>query len=144
MVLKMNINRETPEGRPNHCPVCGANLEIDPSSPSGETPCPHCGHLNWFTWEDRGDSQVVTLKGNLFDAATVGPLFDSLEPRPGQWVILDFAEAQYVASQVLGKLINLKKKVHLAQGKLRLQNLQPDLKEVFRICRLDQVFSIED
>ena len=140
----MTISSRTPEGRPNHCPVCDAELALEPSSPAGDAPCPRCGHLLWFTWEDLGDSQVVKLSGNLLDVAAVAPLFDSLKARPGQRIVVDFADVQYVSSQVLGKLINLKKKVLQERGKLPLRNLHPDLKEVFRICRLDQVFDIEE
>src|SRR5262249_52487779 len=39
----------TPEGIPNRCPVCGSAVRIEPSSPSGDAPCPTCGHLLWFT-----------------------------------------------------------------------------------------------
>ena len=42
----------------------------------------------------------------------------------------------------LGKLINLKKKVGAVKGKLKLCCIHPDLLEVFRITRLDQVFEI--
>jgi hypothetical protein len=38
----------TPEGEPNRCPVCGKRVRIEPSRPSGDVPCPHCGHLLWF------------------------------------------------------------------------------------------------
>jgi anti-anti-sigma factor len=140
----MTISSSTPEGQPHHCSVCGSDLEINPSLPPNDTPCPRCGHLLWFTWEELDDAHVIKLSGNLLDAALVGPLFDSLERRKGQRFVFDFAEAQYVASQVLGKLIDLKKKVGLSGGKLRLQNLHPDLREVFRMTRLDQVFDINN
>ena len=38
----------TPEGTPNRCPVCQAVICIEPSTPPGDAPCPHCGHLLWF------------------------------------------------------------------------------------------------
>ena len=44
----MESSSRTPEGQPNHCPVCGKDLRIDPSRPPGDAPCPHCGHLLWF------------------------------------------------------------------------------------------------
>ena len=44
----MTISSRTPEGRPNHCPVCGHELMIEPSIPPGDAPCPTCGHLLWF------------------------------------------------------------------------------------------------
>ena len=61
----MTIASRTPEGRPNHCPVCGTDLKIEPSDPPGDALCPRCGHLLWFTWEDLGDVQIIRPTGNL-------------------------------------------------------------------------------
>lgn len=44
----MVISSRTPEGTPNHCPVCGNDLRLEPSSSTLDAPCPHCGHLLWF------------------------------------------------------------------------------------------------
>jgi hypothetical protein len=38
----------TPEGQPCRCPVCHREVRIEPSFPTGDAPCPHCGHLLWF------------------------------------------------------------------------------------------------
>lgn len=45
----MVISSRTPEGRPNRCPICGGDVRIEPSVLFGDVPCPHCGHLLWFT-----------------------------------------------------------------------------------------------
>ncbi len=42
------ISSRTPEGVPNHCPVCGNSVCIEPSQPPGDAPCPTCGTLLWF------------------------------------------------------------------------------------------------
>lgn len=39
---------------PNRCPVCGNEVKIEPSTPVGDAPCPHCGTLLWFTSTDDG------------------------------------------------------------------------------------------
>lgn len=44
----MTIASRTPEGRPNCCPICGAEICLEPSEPMGDAPCPACGHLLWF------------------------------------------------------------------------------------------------
>lgn len=44
----MGPSSRTPEGVPNRCPVCGAEVCIEPSVPPGDAPCPCCGHLLWF------------------------------------------------------------------------------------------------
>lgn len=42
------ISSRTPDGEPNHCPVCNHSFVIEPSQPFGDAPCPRCGHLLWF------------------------------------------------------------------------------------------------
>lgn len=44
----MTISSRTPEGWRNHCPICAADVCIEPSIPVGDAPCPKCGHLLWF------------------------------------------------------------------------------------------------
>jgi len=44
----MQPSSRTPEGDDNTCHVCGHEFRIDPSSPLGDAPCPHCGTLLWF------------------------------------------------------------------------------------------------
>lgn len=45
----MLISSRTPEGEANQCPVCRAVICIEPSQPTGDAPCPHCGSLLWFS-----------------------------------------------------------------------------------------------
>jgi acyl carrier protein len=42
------ISSRTPEGSPNHCPICDSVIVIEPSQPPGDAPCPQCGALLWF------------------------------------------------------------------------------------------------
>jgi hypothetical protein len=44
----MFISSRTPEGTPNHCPVCGHRCWVVPSKRTRDAPCPRCGHLLWF------------------------------------------------------------------------------------------------
>lgn len=44
----MFISSRTPEGQPNHCPVCQADVCIEPSPLFGDATCPRCGSLLWF------------------------------------------------------------------------------------------------
>jgi acyl carrier protein len=47
-VRNMTISSRTPEGQPNHCPICGADVCIEPSPLFGDATCPQCGSLLWF------------------------------------------------------------------------------------------------
>jgi anti-sigma B factor antagonist len=139
----MVISTRTPEGQPNHCPVCGSDLRIEPSDPPGDAPCPRCGHLLWFAWEDLGDVQVIRPTGGRLDPESLDRLIDSVAMRPGLRMVIDLIEVQYLASSVLAKLINLKQRLGVGGGRLGLQYVHPDLVEVFRITRLDRVFDLE-
>ena len=139
----MVISSRTPEGQPNHCPVCGTPLRIEPSDPAGDAPCPRCGHLLWFAWEDLGDVQVISPTGSRLDPVWLDRLIDSVAMRSGLRLVIDLRNVQYLASPVLSKLINLKKQLRVGGGRLGLQHVHPDLVEVFRITRLDRVFDLE-
>jgi anti-anti-sigma factor len=141
----MVISSRPPEGQPNRCPVCGnPKVKIEPSDPDGDAPCRRCGHLLWFTWDDRGDEQVIQPIDQLLQVESLDRLVGSVAMRPGMRLILDFSDVRNLSSAVLGTLINLKKKLATVQGKVALRGLQPDLREVFRFSRLDQVLEIED
>lgn len=44
----MQTSSRTPEGLPNRCPFCDARVRLEPSTPTGNAPCPDCGSLLWF------------------------------------------------------------------------------------------------
>jgi hypothetical protein len=67
----MNISSRTPEGQPNVCPVCGKHVQIEPSSPAGDAPCPHCGSLLWFVATDAG--LLFFEKAALYGYQVVAP-----------------------------------------------------------------------
>ena len=46
----MIISSRTPEGLPNRCSLCGKTVCVEPSDPTLDGPCPHCGQLLW--WSD--------------------------------------------------------------------------------------------
>lgn len=140
----MFISSRTPEGSPNHCPVCGHDFKIEASDPPGDAPCPCCGHLVWFTWDGLGDAQVIKPTGELTHPERLDRLFASLMMiRKGTRLVVDLEDVSYLSSAVLGRLINVKKKLGASGVKLRLRGVHPDLREIFRLTRLDEVLEIE-
>jgi anti-anti-sigma factor len=138
----MVVSSRTPEGSPNLCPVCGSPTKIESSDPAGDAPCPHCGHLFRFTREDAGDALFIKPTGTILGSEDLDTLIAKLLEKPGVRLVLDLSHVRYVSSDALAKLINFKKKLVGVKGELKIENLQPDLLEVFRITRLDQVFGI--
>ncbi len=87
------------------------------------------------------DSKIVTEE----DIQEVGDqLYSLVESEGHRRLLLNFRNVRYLSSAALGKLINLKKKVGVVKGDLKLCCIHPDLLEVFKITRLDQVFQIYD
>jgi anti-anti-sigma factor len=140
---RMVISSRTPEGAPNYCQVCGTHLTIEPSIPARDAPCPRCGNLVWFARPGIGNVLVVK-PADLFRPESLNLLFELVELTQGMQLVVDFRDVQAISSAALGRLINIKKKVAAVRGKLRLRGIDPDLREVFRITRLDQVIEIVD
>ena len=57
-------------------------------------------------------------------------------------IVLDFSNVEYLSSAALGKLITMDKKSKAANAKLVLCSIRSDIKEVFKITRLDKLFKI--
>jgi acyl carrier protein len=64
------ISSRTPEGVPNHCPICDTSICIEPSPLPGDAPCPKCGTLLWFFDTSAGM--------RFYEAKTVAPLRDRI------------------------------------------------------------------
>ena len=57
-------------------------------------------------------------------------------------VLLDFKNVEHLSSAMLGVLITLNKRLAKRQGRLSLAGIQPQVYEVFKITRLDKLFTI--
>jgi acyl carrier protein len=64
--MPITISSRTPEGVPNHCPVCGAEVWAEPTRPPGDAPCPQCGTLLWFHRAPEG--------ARCYESAVVAPV----------------------------------------------------------------------
>ncbi len=139
----MVISSRTPDGRPNRCPVCGADFVIEPSDPAGEAPCPACGHLVWFDFHERGDEQVIRLTANRLLPEELDAAPETAALSGASRLVIDFADVQDISSAALARLINLKRHVGVLKRKLAIRHLGATLIDVFRVTRLDKVFDIE-
>jgi ABC-type transporter Mla MlaB component len=133
----MVISSRTPEGQPNHCPVCDSDLTIEPFHPAGDAPCPSCGNLLWFRWEELGDARVFKPGGDPLRPEALNSLFDSVAAMSHTQTVLDLSEVDRLSSACLARLIDLKKAVRTVGGQLTVRHLHADLLEIFRVTRLD-------
>jgi eukaryotic-like serine/threonine-protein kinase len=63
----MEPSSRTTEGEPNCCPICGKTLQVEPSLPPGDAPCPHCGQLLVFGVRADGGRVPTKLDHGLAD-----------------------------------------------------------------------------
>ena len=88
----MNISSRTPEGSPNRCTVCSKSIQIEPSLPFGDAPCPSCGTLLWFIvdGDDRrlfayDDSEELRERATKAVADVLGVDEQTVRDRPQIW-----------------------------------------------------------
>jgi anti-sigma B factor antagonist len=143
----MNISSRTPEGIPEHCPVCGQEVVCEPSDPPGDAPCSPCGHLVWFTGQAGGDGLMVRFSTEMmFDASEIEGVRGQLSrgEMRSERLLLDFARVAFIGSRALTELIRLYKGVKEAGGNLKLCNVRPEICQLFRLMRLDGLFEIQE
>jgi anti-sigma B factor antagonist len=59
-------------------------------------------------------------------------------------LLVDFSSTGYIDSSGLGVLVSLAKKLREEGGEMRLASLNPDLRTLFELTKLDTLFSIND
>lgn len=70
-------------------------------------------------------------------------LMKQLDQSTEERVILDFGKVQFMSSSMLGKLVQVHKKCKEFKVKLKLCSIDPEIRQVFKITKLDKLFDIE-
>jgi len=78
------------------------------------------------------------------EADTLGRELLALAEEPGQRIVLSFLGVEYLTSLVLGKLIQVHKQLAESGGEIRLADIHPQIREVFRITNLESLFKIHE
>jgi anti-sigma B factor antagonist len=97
-----------------------------------------------ITTGKRGDTMVVGVNGRLTVENRLElkqKVLDELE-RGEKKFLIDFAQTGYIDSSGLGALVSLSKRIREQRGELRLANLNDDLKTLFELTKLNQLFRI--
>lgn len=98
----MTISSRTPEGLPFRCPVCGKESSIEPSSATGDAPCPRCGHLLWWIQQRVGNFDLETSLEELhLDSLDVVELVMAAESELGVTIPDEQFAAFHSVSDVL-------------------------------------------
>jgi anti-sigma B factor antagonist len=133
--------------KPDHCPVCGTDVDDWSSNEDhgGESPCPSCGHLLWYVSRVEGDVTMIQLIDNRVVLIELLELLEhAIRDGACGHILINFGGLQQVSSAALGKLVKLGGQAESVRGKLKLCGLHPDLRQVLRITRLDQIFETFD
>jgi anti-anti-sigma factor len=73
-----------------------------------------------------------------------GDLLKQLNDTTEERVILDFRNVQFMSSSMLGKLVQVQKKCKEFKVHLKLAAISPDIRQVFKITKLDKLFEFEE
>jgi anti-sigma B factor antagonist len=70
-------------------------------------------------------------------------VMQKLEATTEERVILDFRKVKFMSSSMLSKLVQIHKKSSEYKVRLKLAAIDPEIRQVFKITRLDKLFDIE-
>ncbi|RME81512.1 MAG: anti-sigma factor antagonist [Caldilineae bacterium] len=87
---------------------------------------------------------VVAVSGDV-DAGTAPQLrqqFDELLGDGEQNFVIDLSGVAFMDSSGLATLVQLFKRVRIGHGDVRLCGLQPEVRRIFELTRLDRVFDV--
>jgi anti-sigma B factor antagonist len=95
-----------------------------------------------------GVIEVSFLEKNILDENNIqqiGTELDAaLEHVAVPQLIIDFGNVQHLSSAALGILITMNNRVNGKGGKMALANIHPQIFEVFRITKLDRIFTVHE
>ena len=78
------------------------------------------------------------------NAEAIGAELDRLAAEaPGQHLVLDVRDVDFISSVGLGKLIGLHGRLRVRGGRLTLRNSSPMVREIMAVTCLDQVIGLE-
>lgn len=99
--------------------------------------------------QQQKDITIVSFMDTpILDDSNIGDLgaelIDIVEKRDKPKLVLSFGQIEYLSSAVLGKLVALHKKVMQLNGEMKFTDVRPSIMEVFKVTKLDKLFSIHD
>ncbi|MDY6859877.1 MAG: STAS domain-containing protein [Pseudomonadota bacterium] len=95
---------------------------------------------------DHGDALVVTVIDDRIDAAVAIQFKDrmrEISETPHQRVVVDMSRVDFLDSSGLGAVVSFMKYLG-PERRLELAGLTPTVAKVFRLTRMDSVFTLHD
>jgi anti-sigma B factor antagonist len=97
--------------------------------------------------QTRGDAVIVSIRGDidLHNSPELrAALLQILSKSSPKKLILNLAQVPYMDSSAIAVLVEALQKLRRFGGKLMLTNLQPRVKGLLEIARLDSIFVLAD
>jgi anti-sigma B factor antagonist len=95
--------------------------------------------------DQRGGWTVLRLmEASLMSPAVIDALGAHVERLLGEGkkdLVIDFAQVQYISSSMIGVLVGARQSVAKAGGRLVLATLNPRLRELLKITRMEKMFT---
>jgi len=112
-------------------------------SPTSQRLCP----MSLTSYAKDGILTVCFTDARILDEVKLeqvgNDLLEMLNKTSEERVILDFRAVQFMSSSMLGKLVQVHKKCKEFKVHLKLCSISSDIREVFKITKLDKLFEIE-
>ena len=93
-------------------------------------------------------TQVEFVDRNILDESNIQQIGEELavvvDEVPTPMILIRFGNVHHLSSAALGALITINNRVKGKDGQLRLAEIDPQIREVFKITKLDQIFQIFD
>lgn len=98
--------------------------------------------------EQTGNIAVATVITPLLSVnegqEIIGDLTERMRYNNARHFILDLKEVEFMDSSFLGSLVSLLQDVEHVRGRIALVNCQPNVAFLFKVTRLDSVFTMYD
>jgi anti-sigma B factor antagonist len=95
-----------------------------------------------------GIVRISFIDRNILDEANIQRIGDEIsqiiESQVQPRVLITFENVDHLSSAALGTLITINNKIRSKDGQLRLAEIDPQIREVFVITKLDKLFQIHD
>ena len=128
-----------------HCPICGLDFVAGASSPSEDVPCTRCGHQIWFRIE-QGAAYVILglLPSDSLESADLTHVGESLLGTGAcPHIIVNFSLLQLISIRFFDGLLALQERVRAAGGRLILCGLNPVIREMLQVTKLESQFLLD-
>jgi anti-anti-sigma factor len=107
--------------------------------PDSETP-----RADYFRVESQNGVTIVRFEDIQIGPDARDPLYGLVENECHTNVVLDLSEIWALSSLALGILANFQQRIESRGGRLVLCGLNANLKQVFRMTKLEQIFAISE